>query len=31
MVLFNSGPNHYHQLFILVVATLSTVSLNSGN
>jgi len=31
MVLLNTGPNDYHRLFVLVVETLSTVPLNSGN
>jgi len=31
MVLLNSGPNDYHRLFVLVVDTLTTVSLNSRN
>jgi len=31
MVLLNSGPTDYRRLFVLVLDTLSTVSLNSGN
>ena len=31
MVLLNSGPNDYGQLFVFVVDTLSTICLNSGN
>jgi len=31
MVLLNSRPNDYRRLFVLVVDTLRTVSLNSEN